>query len=68
MRQSAAAGLFPSQMLIEDLYLVSGAGQLLPAHRTGRSTANDCDLCHDPVSLLASTPSLGEEPTGGGLD
>ena len=59
MGQSAAAGLFPCQVLVKNMDFVPRARELLTAHRAGRSAADDRYLCHDRISLMASKPVRG---------
>ena len=61
VRQSAATGFFPSQVLIKKMNLVARARELLTAHCAGRSAADDCYLGHSCVSLSAinSVPARG---------
>src|SRR5579872_335161 len=46
MRQSAAARLLPRQVLIENIYRMSGARQLRTAHCARRSAADDRYVRH----------------------
>jgi hypothetical protein len=46
MRQPAAAGFFPGQMLVENIDGVTRTGQLFAAHRAGRAAADDRNVCH----------------------
>ena len=44
MRESAAAGLFPGQMLVIEGDAKPRTGQTLPTQRAGRASAHDCNL------------------------
>src|SRR5258706_10341225 len=41
-------------MLVENINCVTRTGQLLAAHRTGRSPADDRNVCHLDIFLTAS--------------
>src|SRR4029077_7875294 len=56
---SAAAGLFPCEVLVKNVDFVPRARKLLTAHRAGRSAADNYYLCHDRISLMASKPVRG---------
>ena len=57
--ESAAAGFFPGEVLVKKIYFVTGAGQLLATHCTGRPAANDCNFSHN-VLFAQPTSFLGE--------
>ena len=61
VRQAAAAGFFPRQMLVKKIDLVARARELFTTHRAGRSAADDRYLGHGRVSLSAinSVPARG---------
>jgi hypothetical protein len=61
VRQTAAAGFFPRQMLVKKVDRVACARELFTAHRAGRSSADDRYLGHGCVSLSAihSVPARG---------
>ena len=44
--ESAAAGLFPGEMLVKKIYLVTSASELLATHCAGGPAANDCNFGH----------------------
>src|SRR5262249_28554720 len=54
-----AAGLLPRQMLVKDLNPVTRARELLATHGSGRSAADDCDVCHLDISLTAPNSARG---------
>src|SRR5215469_17730793 len=60
--ESAAARLFPGEMLVKKIYFVTGASELLAAHCAGGPAANDCYFCHNFLSrsleVLRAGPTL----------
>src|SRR5258708_30030375 len=64
VRQAAAAGLFPRQVLVKKFDRVARARELFATHCAGRSAADDCYLGHGRVSLSASNsdPGRGNPP------
>ena len=52
--ESAAAGLFPREMLVKKIHFVTGASELLATHCAGGSAANDCNFGHSLLSLYRS--------------
>src|SRR5713101_6276129 len=53
VRQAAAAGFFPGEMLVKKIDCVARARELFSTHRSGRSAADDRYLGHVRVSLSA---------------
>src|ERR1700694_2477830 len=58
VRQPAAAGLFPRQVLVKKIDLVARARKLFTAHCPGRSPADDRYLSHVRVRPWARNPRL----------
>src|ERR1700730_9540493 len=56
--QATTAGLFPSQMLIKNCDVIARAGELLAAHRTRRTTADNRYFSHCYI-FLACRKSIG---------
>ena len=50
--ESAAAGFFPGEVLVKEIYFVTGAGELLAAHCAGGPAANNCNFGHTCVRTL----------------
>ena len=61
VREPAAAGLFPSQMLVDDIDCVPRARELFAAHRAGRPASDNRYLCHVCVSQRALISAPGAE-------
>jgi hypothetical protein len=59
VREPAAARLLPGKMLVKKLNRVTRPGQLLAAHRAGRSAADDRNVCHLGIFLTASDSVAG---------
>src|SRR6266849_11153318 len=61
VRQAAAAGFFPRQVLVKKVDLVARARELFTTHCAGRSAADDRYLCHgrDLLSAFNSVPARG---------
>src|SRR2546430_17342585 len=61
VRQAAAAGFFPRQVLVKKIDLGARARELFTTYRAGRSPADDRYLSHGRVSLTAfiSFPGRG---------
>jgi hypothetical protein len=59
--EPAAARFFPGQMLVKKLNRMARPGQLLAAHRAGRSAADDRNVCHLGIFLTASDSVAGSQ-------
>src|SRR5260370_16523265 len=62
VRQAAAAGFFPRQMLVKKIDAMARACELFSAHRAGRSAADDRYLGHGRVSLSAFNSVPAPQP------
>src|SRR5215467_12822403 len=59
--ESAAAGLFPGEVLVKNCYFVTRAGELLAAHCPGGPAANDCNFGHSRFLRTLRAFGDGEE-------
>src|SRR5690242_18676496 len=63
--ESAAAGLFPCEVLVKKVYFVTRKSELLATHCAGGPAANDCNFGHSVLSLFRSrTQSDAQHASG----